>query len=227
MITENLMENTKINIVLVDDSSTNLQSLSMMLPRSEDVEILFTANNGVDFLKKMAAHEKAPKVQLVLMDIDMPTMNGIEAVRLASELYPSVFFIMLTVFDDDDNIFEAIKAGALGYLLKDESVENIVSGIIDTVHFGGSPMSRPIARRALQLLSKPAAQNTKERTVLSLREMDILESMVAGLDYKETAKKLFVSHHTVRTHICNIYKKLHVTSKSEAVKMALKKNWFA
>ncbi len=219
------MQETKIHIALVDDNPTNRQSLSAMLPHSGEVEILFTAHDGTDFLEKMKTFNFANRTQLVLMDIDMPTMNGIETVRLASALYPSVFFVMLTIFDDDDNIFEAIKAGAVGYLLKDESIDNIVSSIIETVRLGGSPMSPTIARRTLQLLANPT-KNKKEETTLSTREMEILESMVEGLDYKETAKKLYLSSHTVRTHIYNIYKKLHVSSKTEAVKIALKKNWF-
>jgi DNA-binding NarL/FixJ family response regulator len=219
------MQETKIHIALVDDNPINRQSLSAMLPHSGEVEILFTAQHGKDFLEKMKTFNFANRIQLVLMDIDMPTLNGIETVKLASELYPSVSFVMLTIFDDDDNIFEAIKAGAVGYLLKDESVDNIVSSIIETVRLGGSPMSPSIARRTLQLLANPP-QNKKEDTLLSTREMEILERMVEGLDYKETAKKLYLSSHTVRAHIYNIYKKLHVTSKTEAVKMALKKNWF-
>jgi DNA-binding NarL/FixJ family response regulator len=220
------MQETKIHIALVDDNPTNRQSLSAMLPHSGEVEILFTAQHGKDFLEKMTSFNFANRTQLVLMDIDMPTLNGIETVKIASALYPSVSFVMLTIFDDDDNIFEAIKAGAVGYLLKDESVDNIVSSIIETVHLGGSPMSPTIARRTLQLLANPSQTNKKEDTTLSTREMEILELMVEGLDYKETAKRLYLSSHTVRAHIYNIYKKLHVTSKTEAVKMALKKNWF-
>jgi DNA-binding NarL/FixJ family response regulator len=219
------MQEIKIHIALVDDNSTNRQSLSAMLPHSGEVEILFTAQHGKDFLEKMTTFNFADRTQLVLMDIDMPTMNGIETVKIASALYPSVFFVMLTIFDDDDNIFEAIKAGAVGYLLKDESVDNIVSSIVETVRLGGSPMSPTIARRTLQLLTNPP-QGKKEETTLSSRELEILELMVEGLDYKETSKRLYLSSHTVRAHIYNIYKKLHVTSKTEAVKMALKKNWF-
>jgi DNA-binding NarL/FixJ family response regulator len=220
------MEEAKIQIALVDDNQTNRQSLSAMLPHSGEVEILFTAQHGKDFLEKMTSFNFSNRIQLVLMDIDMPTMNGIETIKIASALYPSVSFVILTIFDDDDNIFEAIKAGAVGYLLKDESIDNIVSSIVETVNLGGSPMSPTIARRTLQLLVNPSQTNKKENTTLSPREMEILELMVDGLDYKETAKKLYLSSHTVRAHIYNIYKKLHVSSKTEAVKIALKKNWF-
>jgi DNA-binding NarL/FixJ family response regulator len=215
-----------IHIALVDDNPMNRQSLAKMLTQTGEINILFTANDGQDFLNKMKSNEYALKTQLVLMDIDMPMLDGIETVRAASELYPSVAYIMLTVFDDDDKIFEAIKAGAVGYLLKDESVEAIISGIIETVRLGGSPMSPRIARRALQLLANPPKEAKKEATELSAREMQILELMVEGLDYKETAAKLYLSTYTVRAHIYNIYKKLHVCSKAEAVRLAMKKNWF-
>ena len=120
-----MTQDPKIRIALVDDNPMNRQTLSEMLPQTGEIEIVFTATNGKDFLDKMAAHPKANTVQLVLMDIDMPVMDGIEAVRAASEKSPLVSFIMLTIFDDDDKIFEAIKAGAVGYLLKDESIEAV------------------------------------------------------------------------------------------------------
>jgi DNA-binding NarL/FixJ family response regulator len=221
------MIDTKIYISIVDDNATNRKSLSDMLPRSGEVEILFTAHDGQDFLEKMKHHYLATKLQLVLMDIDMPLMNGIETVKIASELYPSVSYVMLTVLDDDDKIFDAIKAGAVGYLLKEETIDNIVASIVETVRLGGSPMSPTIARRTLQLLANPnkKSQETPQND-LSNREMEILELLVEGLEYKEIAQRLFLSSHTVRTHIYNIYKKLHVTSKSQAVSMALKKRWF-
>ncbi len=216
---------TKIYIALVDDNPTNRQSFAQMLPLSGEVEIIFTAQNGKDFLEKLENHPKAAKIQLVLMDIDMPLMNGIETVKIASERDPSVSYVMLTVFDDDDNIFEAIKAGAVGYLLKDESIESIVSSIIETVRLGGSPMSPTIARRTLQLLVNPK-KIKEDVTEISPREMEILQLLVEGLEYKQIAQRLFLSSHTVRTHIYNIYKKLHVTSKMQAVRVAMKKNWF-
>jgi DNA-binding NarL/FixJ family response regulator len=220
------MIDTKIYISIVDDNPTNRKSLTDMLPRSGEVEIIFTAQNGQDFLEKMKKHPQAKKVQLVLMDIDMPIKNGIESVKIASELYPSVSYVMLTVLDDDDKIFDAIKAGAVGYLLKEESIDNIVSSIIETVRLGGSPMSPSIARRTLQLLANPNKSTQSEpQHDLSTRELEILELLVEGLEYKEIAQRLFLSSHTVRTHIYNIYKKLQVTSKSQAVSLALKNQW--
>jgi DNA-binding NarL/FixJ family response regulator len=224
---KNPMVDTKIYISIVDDNDINRKSLSNLLPRSGEVEVVFTAHNGEDFLEKMKKHPQSGKVQLVLMDIDMPRMDGIETIKIASDLYPSVFYVMLTILDDDDKIFDAIKAGAVGYLLKEETTDNIVSSIIETVRLGGSPMSPTIARRTLQLLANPNKKNKEApQNDLSTREMEILELLVEGLEYKEIAERLFLSSHTVRTHIYNIYKKLHVSSKSQAVSLALKKNWF-
>jgi DNA-binding NarL/FixJ family response regulator len=214
-----------INIAIVDDKQPNRVSLSEKLSFVPGLAVLFLAANGEDFLEQMKVQKSLPDV--VLMDIDMPVMNGIEAVNSASERYPQTKFVMLTVFDDDDKIFEAIKAGAIGYLLKDENVDRIVDAVKEIVEFGGSPMSPRIARKALQLLMGAKVDTKqKEETVLSPREMDILQGLVEGLDYKGVAGKLFISPHTVRTHITKIYQKLHVSSKTQAVMMAVKNKWF-
>ncbi len=164
---------------------------------------------------------------VVLMDIDMPVMDGIEAVNIASSNYINTKFLMFTVFDDDVKVFEAIKSGAIGYLLKDEKVDVIIDSIHQIIEFGGSPMSPSIARKALKLLMNSAGTTPeKSESNLTGREMDILQGLVEGLDHKEVAEKLFISPHTVRTHICNIYDKLHVNNRAQAVNVALKKKWF-
>ncbi len=213
-----------ITIAIVDDKQPNRVSLNEKITYDKHISVSFMAANGEDFLEKM--NEAKPKPNVVLMDIDMPIMNGIEAVNIAAEKYPETRFIMLTVFDDDEKIFDAIKAGAIGYLLKDESVDKIIAAIKEIVEFGGSPMSPRIARKALQLLMQAKVEIKKEEdTVLTDREMDILKGLVQGLDYKSVADKLFISPHTVRTHITNIYKKLHVSSKTQAVMLAVKNKW--
>ncbi|MES2780891.1 MAG: response regulator transcription factor [Bacteroidota bacterium] len=214
-----------IHIAIVDDKQPNRVSLSEKLGSIPGINVLFLAANGEDFLEQMKKQKQLPDV--VLMDIDMPVMNGIEAVNIACELYAQTKFLMLTVFDDDDKIFEAIKAGAIGYLLKDENIDRIVSAIKEIIEYGGSPMSPRIARKALQLLVKGKIEKKqKTETVLSDREMDILKGLVEGLDYKGVADKLFISPHTVRTHITKIYQKLHVSSKTQAVMVAVKNKWF-
>lgn len=219
------INNKIMRIAIVDDKQPNRVSLQEKLTFLKDIEVAFLAANGEDFLNRIKA-EKQP-LDVVLMDIDMPIMNGIEAVNIAASLYPDTKFLMLTVFDDDEKIFEAIKAGAIGYLLKDENVDKIVDALWQIVEFGGSPMSPRIARKALQLLmGAKVEKRQKEETVLSAREMEILRGLVEGMDYKAVAEKLFISPYTVRTHITKIYQKLHVNSKIQAVNLAVKNRWF-
>ena len=218
-----------IRIAIVDDKQPNRATLRERITRTGEIEVLFTAANGEEFLECMKNAKGDALPACVIMDIDMPVMNGIEAVSKASEIYPGTRFLMLTVFDDDDKIFDAIRAGAVGYFLKDEKIENIIQGIKDVLECGGSPMSPRIARKALNLLMNAKVEVNKpeqDDSNLSEREKEILKLMVEGHDYKAVAEKLFISPHTVRKHIANIYEKLHVTSKVQAVRLAIKKKWF-
>jgi DNA-binding NarL/FixJ family response regulator len=215
-------------IAIVDDRPQNLTSLSEKIVFSGEVTVLFTAQNGSEFMEKLKSLEPDRLPQVVLMDIDMPVMNGIEAVRNSHAIYDNIRFIMLTVFDDDDKLFEAIQAGADGYLLKEERVDVILQSIREVIDREGAPMSPRIARKALKLLTAsaaPVAPEEKAASTLSDREMDILKELVNGLEYKQIAERLFISPHTVRKHISNIYEKLHVTSKTQVVKLALKNKW--
>lgn len=215
-----------ISIAIVDDKLQSRISLSEKIIYTKEIVVLFTANNGEDFLEKMKTL-KAGYPQAVLMDIEMPLINGIEAVAIGASLYPDVKFLMLTVFDDEDKIFEAIQAGASGYLLKDEPVDKIIYSIKEMVNEGGAPMSPGIARKTFTILSKAnLTENThEEQHVLSSREMEILKLLVEGYDFRGTAEKLSISPHTVRKHIGNIYEKLHVNSKAQAIRLAIKKRW--
>ncbi len=213
-------------IAIVDDRPQNRISLSEKINYSGEVEVVMQARNGNDFLEQLKKLTLNEHPQLVLMDIDMPGMNGIEAVRNCHNLYENIKYIMLTVFDDDDKLFDAIQAGADGYLLKEERVDVIVNAIKEVIEKQGAPMSPSIARKALNLLTR----NKKEEhqgveTTLTDREMDILKGLVKGLDYKKIADELFLSPYTVRTHITHIYDKLHVSSKIQAVKLAMKNKW--
>jgi len=215
-----------ISVVIVDDKQANRVSLAEKLNSTKDIKVVFDAMNGEDFLQKMKENLSS-KIDIVLMDIDMPIMNGIETVYIASEIYPEVKFLMFTVFDDDEKVFEAIKSGAIGYLLKDEKVDVVIDAIHQIMEYGGSPMSPSIARKALKLLMNAESKMpTKEVSNLSDREMTILQRLVDGLDHKQIAEKLFISPHTVRTHIINIYQKLHVNNRTQAVKIAIKRKWF-
>lgn len=217
-------------IAIVDDKQPNRVSMNERINSVHEYEVVFMAVNGDDFLDRMKITNPENRPQLVLMDIDMPIMDGIEAIRRSIQLYQDVKFLMVTVFDDDDKIFEAIQAGASGYLLKDEPAQVISNAIKEVMEFGGAPMSPRIARKALNLLmSARIDKQEKEDSTesgLSTRELDILKLMVDGYDYKVVADKLNISPHTVRKHIANIYEKLHVCSKVDAVKIALKKGWF-
>lgn len=218
----------KITIAITDDRKALRLSIAERLAETGRVEILFDADNGEDFLYKMAQRTGFRLPQVVLMDIEMPLKNGIETVREAYLLYPNVNFLMLTVFDDDEKIFEAIKAGAVGYLLKEEKTEGIVRAIEEIMEFGGAPMSPRIARKTMNLLAKamPSPKEAPSENNLTDREMQVLKFLVDGLDYKKIAEKLDISPNTIRKHIDNIYKKLHVTSRVQAVTIAMKKRWF-
>ncbi len=216
-----------IKIAIVDDKRINRLDRARELEYGNEIKVLFMAQNGAEFLEKMKALYGDSLPEIVLMDIDMPEKNGIDTVRDAKAIYPNVEFLMLTVFDDDDKIFEAVKAGASGYLLKDESTETIITLIKQVKEFRTVPMSPAIARKALKLLSKaPHSEKEKSETLpgLTSREQEVLKGLVEGLDHKEIAEKLFVSPHTIRNQISSIYKKLHVTGKVDAVKIALKNN---
>lgn len=214
-----------IKIAIVDDKRLNRIDRSREMEYSDEIKVIFTSQNGAEFLEQMKETDREDLPEIVLMDIDMPEKNGIDTVRDAKQIYPQVEFLMLTVFDEDDKIFEAVKAGASGYLLKDESTATIINFIKQVKEFRTVPMSPAIARKALRLLSN--VNNTefveqKTETDLSPREIEVLKGLVDGLDHKEIAEKLFVSPNTVRNQISSIYKKLHVTGKVDAVKVAIK-----
>lgn len=215
-------------IAIVDDKKSLRAALAERLNAFEDYRVLFTAENGKDFLEKMMQVRKSVEPHVILMDIDMPVMNGIEAVARGKERYPHSQYLMLTIFDEDEKIFSAIKAGAGGYLLKDEPIEKIKEAIVDLLNNNGAPMSPSIARRALNLLMnatlEPNAVDAKEQKndfSLTDREKEVLHLLVEGLEYKEIGLKMKVSPNTVRNHISNIYKKLHVTSKTQAIRVFL------
>lgn len=210
-----------INIVIAEDNRYLAKSLQeKLLASASDIRIKHIAGNGNELLKFL---EKDSDVDVILMDIEMPQMDGIIATEQVCTRYPKIKVIILTVFDDDEKIFHAIQAGAMGYLLKDESAGEIVKGIRMILE-GGAPMSATIAAKALQLLRNPQPfpkQICDENIVLSAREIEILELLEKGYDYKKIAEQLFISPSTVRKHIENIYHKLQVHNKMQAVRKAL------
>lgn len=179
----------------------------------------FHAENGEELLKKL---EDDSNIQLILMDIEMPKMDGIAAVVQVQKRYPQIKIIMLTVFDNDENIFRSIHAGANGYFMKEVSPSDLYQGIIDTLE-GGAAMSPSIALKTLKLLRNPPKfEETKEDISLTKRELEILEQTAKGLNYNQIGENLFISPKTVCKHIENIYTKLQVHNKMEAVQKAVK-----
>lgn len=209
-----------IKIAIAEDNDFLAKSLIEKLSLFPDrFSMKFRAKNGSEMVDYIAVSD-LPDV--ILMDIEMPVMNGISAAAQVSERFPEIKIIMLTVFDDEDKIFKAIKSGASGYLLKDESIEKIVESI-DMVLNGGAPMSATIASKTLKLLKQSSdiiQEDSKEDFKLSKREVEVLELLKKGFDYNQIAEKLFISPFTVRKHIENIYKKLQVNNKMQAVQKA-------
>ena len=212
-----------VRIAIVDDKIFLAKAIAEKLSFFEDFKLKFIAAHGADLLTKL---DENSNIDLILMDIEMPVLNGIEATALVKQKYPQIKIIMLTVFDNDEHIFNAIKAGADGYLLKETSPDILEKGIRETLS-GGAAMNPSIAMRTLKLLRNPdSISNLQEREEISLssREVEVLEQLSKGLSYTKIAENLFLSPSTVRKHIENIYKKLQVHSKIEAVEKARQNN---
>jgi DNA-binding NarL/FixJ family response regulator len=210
-------------IGIVDDKVYNVQILTEKLEAKSGVKITMSAFNGQEFLELLPTLELLPEI--IFMDIDMPLIDGIEAVKQAKALFPQIHFIMITVFDDEERIFSAIQAGASGYLLKDESIANLHLAIDNVLEFGAAPLAPAIAKKAYNFIQNQNKEAVAETTPLSSREMDILNCLAQGKSYTTIADELFISPHTVRKHMTNIYEKLHVNSKVEAVRLAMQKKW--
>ena len=212
----------RIKIAIVDDNSFLIKAVKEKLSFFSEFVYKFSAIHGADLLSKL---EKDHNLDLILMDIEMPELNGIKATEIVKQRYPHIKIIMLTVFDNDENIFNAIKAGADGYLLKEINPEDLRNGIIDTLN-GGAAMNPSIALKTLKLLRNPIEIEDKEEQEeikLTERETQVLEQLSKGLSYQLIAENLILSHGTVRKHIENIYRKLQVHNKLEAVQKAKKR----
>lgn len=214
-------------LALVDDKLIVRRAIKDKLCLADDINIVIEASDGEEFLEMLKELTKDSLPDIVLMDLEMPRMGGIQTIAIASTLYPHMKFIVLTVFDNNETIFEAIKAGANGYLLKDDDAVSISDAIFHVMNYNAVPMSPAIARKTLGLLKTGFMQTATNATssLLSPREHAVLLQLVEGLDYRQIAIKLFISPATVRTHISHIYQKLHVTSKAQAIKMAYKNSW--
>jgi len=192
----------------------------------EGLEILIDSDEGFTCIKTFSSGEEAVKglpglcPDVVLMDINLPGINGIDAVRRLKGQCPDTQFIMSTVYEDDENIFESLKAGASGYLLKKTAPSKILESITEVFH-GGSPMNSQIARKVIASFQQK--KTIDETEILTNREKEILKLLSKGLRYKEIAADLHISMDTVRSHTRNIYEKLQVQSRTEAINKVLGK----
>lgn len=208
-----------LKIAIADDNTFLIKAILEKLSFFDDIECKIKAINGEDLLLKL---EKNPKIDLILMDIEMPEIDGIEATAIIKSKYPHIKIIMLTIFDNDENIFKSIKAGADGYLLKDVNPNDLNQGITETLN-GGATMTPSIALKTLKLFRNPIEFDEKtdvEEIKLTSREIEVLEQLSKGLKYNNIADNLILSLGTVRKHVENIYAKLQVHNKLEAIQKA-------
>lgn len=208
-----------IRIAIVDDNTFLQKTIQDKLSFFADVEVRMKAIHGQDIIEKL---EENHNLDLILMDIEMPKMNGIEATAIIKSKFPQIKIIMLTVFDNDENIFKAIKAGADGYFLKEVNPQELYNGIQETLS-GGAGMTPSIALKTLKLLREPLVFDdsiAKEEISLTSREIEVLEQLSKGLKYNAIAENLYLSPGTIRKHVENIYTKLQVHNKLEAIQKA-------
>jgi DNA-binding NarL/FixJ family response regulator len=209
--------NSAIDVIIIEDNELLRDSLKEAINKSGKISCRNAFGSGEAALDLIEREELVPHI--ILLDIGLPGMNGIELIPELKKLSPSSKILIITVHDDDENVFNAICAGASGYLLKDLSAEQIV-GSINEVMNGGAPMNSHIAKKVLSMFRD---QNIKSSGYsLSDREKEILSLLVDGLSKKHIAEKIFLSHHTVDSHLRNIYAKLEVHSRSSAISKAIK-----
>jgi DNA-binding NarL/FixJ family response regulator len=206
-----------ITVSIVDDEPDLREHIAGYLAAAGNIRCISAYASAEEALQ----HLPQDKPDVILMDINLGEMDGIECVRRLSVLMPKALVMMLTVFEDTEQIFRALTAGASGYLLKRSPPKKLLEAI-EEVCVGGSPMSAPIARKVVQSF-KTAPANVDESNELSERERAVLDGLAAGLAYKQIADQLGISIHTVRNYIRRIYEKLHVCSRTEAVAKFLKK----
>lgn len=211
-----------IKIAIAEDIPQIADAVRRKLALSSDFDIGFVANNGQEIIDHL---RKKHNYDIVLMDIHMPLVNGIDATTVVTTKWPHIKVVMSTVFDDDDHILQSIQAGASGYLMKDEPPAALHKAIFEVLE-GGSPMSSGIATRVLRLLrnnTTSANPNSSDSKLdLTERENEVLIQLSKGLSYEQISDNLIISHGTVRKHVENIYRKLQVSNRTEALNRAAK-----
>jgi len=204
----------KIKVIIVEDDIEMQEGLELIVRSNPALECIVTCSTGEEALEIIPANIP----DIVLMDIHLPGISGIECIKKLKPLISFTQFMMCTVYEDNENVFDSLCAGATGYLLKNSPPSKITEAIIDLYH-GGSPMSSVIARKVIQTF-KPTTGQNKDIEKLTNREREMLDLLAKGYRYKEIADQLSISFETVRTHIHNIYEKLHVQSRTEALNKA-------
>jgi len=210
---------TDIRVTIFEDNKSLRYGLYQLINGSEG----FICGGAFEDCLNLHKDIEDSKPDVVLMDIEMPGVNGIEAVIMLREKYPDLKILMQTIFEDNEKIFRSILAGASGYILKNTSPSRFLEYIKETFE-GGAPMSPSVATKVLKIVAQQSPPLKADSFNLSNREKEVLSCLVKGMSYKLIADACFISIDTVRGHIRNIYEKLHVHSKSEAVATALKRN---
>jgi DNA-binding NarL/FixJ family response regulator len=206
-----------IRVTIFEDNNSLRNGLYQLINGSEGFQCVGAFEDCLDLMKNI----EDTKPNVVLMDIEMPGINGIEAVRILKEKYPDLRILMQTIFEDNEKIFQSILAGASGYILKNTSPSRFLDFIKETYE-GGAPMSPSVATKVMKMVVEQSPSAKVNNFNLSDREKEILSCLVKGMSYKLIADACFISIDTVRGHIRNIYEKLHVHSKGEAVATAIK-----
>lgn len=209
-----------IRVTLFEDNGQLREGLAMLIGGTEGYEVAGAFKDCSNVTNDTAK----TKPDVILLDIDMPGINGIEALKIIRQHYQDVKVLMLTVFDDNKNIFEALKSGANGYILKKTQPAKLLEYIADAYH-GGAPMTASVATQVLNMFSKLDSY-TDNQYNLTDREKEVLQFLVNGYSYKMIAADMYISIDTVRSHIKKVYEKLHVNSKSEAVAIAFRNKLF-
>lgn len=213
--------NRPLTVAIVDDDSDIREAMHWLFDNSSGFTCTGLFNNCAEAVAGLNDANNLPDV--ILMDIGLPGQSGVECVKILKDKYPSLKIVMQTVHSSDEMIFDSLQAGACGYILKKITTERLLQSIRDA-HEGGVPMSGEVARKVLDFFQKP--KTNPSISELSDRELDVLQLLIEGHSYKAIADKLFLSVHTIRFHLHNIYEKLHVRSRMEAVAKAMKHRWF-
>lgn len=222
-----------IRVAFIEDNASLRKRFEQQFALMEDIRLVATYATAEGALRGIGKMQPEDRPEIALMDIELPGMSGVEATIAMRELFPATDVLMFTVFEDEEKIFRSIQAGAAGYMLKDDPITKVAEAIRE-LHGGGSPMSQSIARTVMSFVrthsraeeapaAPPRTPAPPVELELSGRELEILQGLVDGRNYASLADALSISPHTVKTHIKNIYKKLHVHSRALAVRVALER----